>query len=340
MADQRKPRKRRKKQRECDSLLDPMNFGDATALDMIGSDLASEEADELEVAVDSNPNDLASRIKLLGYYARRQYSDKAAAQQRIKHIIWIVDNLPECPTAGDLAALVVEGPKSSGNYEEVKSHWLKQIDQDRPVVLGNAAHFFIHSDIETSESLLLRAQALDPENPHWSERLSHLYHLWKKPVERLRSISESLALETREHKVFYKMSDLASAQFAAGEIIAAEETCGKLLMIAENYKDDWNYGNAVHIANIVLGRVCLNRGDVSAACDYLLRAGDTPGSPQLNSFGPKFGLARDLLLEHDEREVVIQYLKRCSQFWKMGKRQLKEWIEKLKNGETPDLFEY
>jgi hypothetical protein len=44
-------------------------------------------------------------------------------------------------------------------------------------VLGNAAGFFTVADPRIAEDLLRKAQALDPGNPKWSERLGHLHSL-------------------------------------------------------------------------------------------------------------------------------------------------------------------
>jgi hypothetical protein len=46
---------------------------------------------------------------------------------------------------------------------------------------------------------------------------------------------------------------------------------------------------------MVLGQVALRRGDAKKAASFLLAAGKTWGSPQLNSFGPNMPLANDLL---------------------------------------------
>ena len=69
---------------------------------------------------------------------------------------------------------------------------------------------------------------------------------------------------------------------------------------------------------------------------YLLDAGKTPGSPQLNSFGPNMELARELL-EKGEKETVLKYLDLCSKFWVLGKSRLQEWSGAIKLGKTPDF---
>jgi hypothetical protein len=64
----------------------------------------------------------------------------------------------------------------------------------------------------------------------------------------------------------------------------------------------------------------------------LLKAGATPGSPQLNSFGPNMALAKELL-DKGEREAVLEYFTLCSKFW--DRDELKEWMALVKDGVTP-----
>ena len=68
--------------------------------------------------------------------------------------------------------------------------------------------------------------------------------------------------------------------------------------------------------HMVLGRVALKRGDVETAKRELLLAGATPGSPQLDSFGPNMSLAKDLL-EKKQADTVIEYFALCVKFWKL-----------------------
>lgn len=114
----------------------------------------------------------------------------------------------------------------------------------------------------------------------------------------------------------------------------AKFLANKLLTHAENYSDDWNYGNAIHDANLVLGIVAVVEHDIKLAKHHLNRAGKTPGSPQLNAFGPDMTLAK-MLLKLDEREAVIRYLEDCKRFWKQGADRLKSWISTIKRGRFP-----
>jgi hypothetical protein len=87
---------------------------------------------------------------------------------------------------------------------------------------------------------------------------------------------------------------------------------------------------------MVLGRVALRKGDVEAAKRELIEAGRTPGSPQLNSFGPNMSLAKDLL-ERKETDTVVAYFELCGKFWKMEQGNLRRWGVLAKAGEMPDF---
>lgn len=138
-------------------------------------------------------------------------------------------------------------------------------------------------------------------------------------------------------KQFYELTKAAPAAFAAGETEKAAQMSEALLKEAENWKANWNYGNAIQAGNIVLGRLALEAGETAKAKRYLLAAGRTPGSPQLNSFGPDMSLAKELLAK-GEKDAVLQYFELCSKFWgKMHQGKLDVWTAAVKAGETPEF---
>ena len=106
---------------------------------------------------------------------------------------------------------------------------------------------------------------------------------------------------------------VALAAFESGELDIAKRLGEEMLKNNTDTKS-WNYGNVIYDANTLLGRVALRKGDLKAAKMYLLESGKTPGSPQLNSFGPSFVLDRELL-EKGEKAVVLEHLELVSKFW-------------------------
>ena len=101
----------------------------------------------------------------------------------------------------------------------------------------------------------------------------------------------------------------------------------------------------------MLGRIALRHGDRETARKELRAAGRTPGSPQLNSFGPQFTLARELLQhgEQADREDVAAFLDDVAKFWanpdrlpdyqkqdKLNKqRQIETWKGEVRTGRIP-----
>jgi len=135
---------------------------------------------------------------------------------------------------------------------------------------------------------------------------------------------------------FYRMTKAAPEAFKNGEYERAKSISRALLAEAELWPKSWNYGNAIHAANLVLGRTALAEGDMTEARKFLIAAGKTPGSPQLNSFGPDMVFAREML-QKGETASVIEYLDLCAKFWNEKHSRAGEWKTQITNGETPDF---
>jgi hypothetical protein len=134
---------------------------------------------------------------------------------------------------------------------------------------------------------------------------------------------------------FYALNDAAKTSFNAKEYEKAKRYATELSMLAEKYPNDWNYGNAVYDAHVVLGRLALLQNDIETAKEELFLAVKTPGSPQLDSFGPNMTLARDLL-EVGQTEPVIHFLKECKRFW-YDHQKVDEWVKVIESGGMPEF---
>jgi thiol-disulfide isomerase/thioredoxin len=60
------------------------------------------------------------------------------------------------------------------------------------------------------------------------------------------------------------------------------------------------------------------------------------GSPQLNSFGPDWKLAAELLA-HGEKDAVLTYIDLCRKFWKTGASRLDSWVSSIRAGGLPNF---
>jgi hypothetical protein len=130
------------------------------------------------------------------------------------------------------------------------------------------------------------------------------------------------------------LPSLAERNFRRKNYDAACLRAMELLELVESDPNDWNYGNAVHKAHLMLGRVAVVRGDLTRAEAELLAAARVPGSPQLASFGPNMQLALELL-QAGRKECVLEYFALCEKFLELGKRQLHAWSDDIKSGRQP-----
>src|SRR5207245_8606167 len=172
-------------------------------------------------------------------------------------------------------------------------------------ILRNAAWFLAHHDGLLSESLVRQAQSVDPNNPEWGWMLGHVcaLNLRSAPVEQRRELAGKPLAELQSSMMRVREGTqqlpillfLPKAAFAAGEFGKARDFATKLLDKIEQGGYFKSFGDGVHSANLVLGRLALRDGQLDKAKEHLLAAGKTAGTPVLNPFGPDMTLPTELL---------------------------------------------
>jgi len=315
-------------------------------------EITDEQAGALEENLKTNTDNLGAHEKLIRYYFRKSLSsqDPKIEEQRDEHIFWLIEPHPETELAGspeaDIQPIGFAG--SAERYRHGKQLWLEQTvkHSDNAQVLRSAAQFIFLFDREMGRELLEKALTIEPGDQQASSMLAQPYMQERDTAEspETKAALAEKAVTVRERALnnadeverFYALADLATGELEAGSVARAEQYAQELLRLAPQFRQDWNYGNAVHKGNIVLGRLALRDGDIPGAKEHLLADGRTPGSPQLNSFGPNMMLAKELL-EKGERDVVLAYLDLCGQFWKSGDSRLQNWKAIVKGGCTPDF---
>jgi tetratricopeptide (TPR) repeat protein len=163
--------------------------------------------------------------------------------------------------------------------------------------------------------------------------------------EELRSLAVSRAAESldavdaarTDEELFYALPEAAVAAYQLGDLGRAKELAEQLLAIAPSYRNNWNFGNAIHFGHSALGLIALEEDDVRRAMSELAKAGATPGSPQLDTFGPTMQLAK-ALLKRGESGAVLAYIESCRSFWRLGDTWLDLWQERVLAGKVPNCF--
>jgi tetratricopeptide (TPR) repeat protein len=148
-----------------------------------GYRLTKVEAEALEAALAGNPDDLATRAKLLGFYFRgavRLYGPETTIAARRRHILWLIEHHPESEVS-QLSEATIDAAghalADKDGYQEAAKLWTQQAQRsgNDAAVLGNAARFFQLSDKEQAAALLKGAQRAAPQDAQWSSRLGYLY---------------------------------------------------------------------------------------------------------------------------------------------------------------------
>ncbi|TWU60225.1 Serine/threonine-protein kinase PrkC [Rubripirellula tenax] len=278
------------------------------------------------------PEQLESKLRLLGYYQSKNIMNKELRKPHANLMAELVDRYPESMsrTIAHMHASI-----DPVGYMQVKQVWLKQT-KDHPknaTILGNAAAFFLLSERDEAEALFKRAKALAPEEAQYAEQLGNLYLLSQYGKSKKQTQKDAAAaLVEFETAMKLSASDRNSRVYAAKAAYVAGNTA-KATQYAEQLiaTDD---ENSKHQGHTILGNLAIADGKTKIACEHLLASGRVTGAPNLNSFGPSMKLA-DALLRAGETKVVLEYLELCGKFWKNP--QLDQWIATIKGGGAPDF---
>ena len=137
-------------------------------------------------------------------------------------------------------------------------------------------------------------------------------------------------------KRFYVLDELINKQFIKRNYYNARKLANEYLQLALLHNQNWNYGNAIHDANRILGLMSLNEGNIEEAAAFLLKSSESRGSPQLDTFGPELDLA-NLLLKEGKTVEVKTYLTNIKKFWEMDNGVVTEWLDQIELGQSPEL---
>ena len=229
------------------------------------------DAKAFEDGLKVNPDNLTAREWLISYYFQASLWSKAPEleERREEHIFWLIEHHPESQLAGSPEAGILEMGSSqrSAAYQRGKQLWLEQVTRhpDSAQILRNAGMFVFSEDRDIARELLEKASLLNPSDFLTSFMLAQTYvqerALAKSPADKMALAEKALSIRERALEKaspedrFDQLADIATDAFEAGEMEKAEQYAAELLQSSPQSKDHWNYGNAVHKDNLVLGRI-------------------------------------------------------------------------------------
>jgi hypothetical protein len=301
--------------------------GDLTMAALDGAKMTAADRDRATAQAAADPADATSRARLLGYYFFN------SGPERLPLVLWFIDQHPDDDFAGTPYTQVIPFLDAAG-YQQGARHWLKQVrgDDVSAARLLHAAAYFTMEPVR-DEALLQRGCTAYPKDARFPEQLGELSLRGGDAIAAFSNLEQALTLTTDPTERFDHLADVAKAAFAAGDDAKAKAYASELVASAAKIQD-WNTGNAIHHGNAILGRIAVHDGDLPLAISFLIKSGQTPGSPQLDSFGPNMALAKDLL-DKGEKDSVVRYLDLCAAFWKDG--HLATWKADIRAGRTPDF---
>jgi hypothetical protein len=201
----------------------------------------------------------------------------------------------------------------------------------------------VHQASAYAESLLIRANQMS--GGKYSYALGSLYYTRSFSAS---NADERLALEKKafeleqtaaaelEKTSWRVLESLAALALEIGDQAAAGKYADALMNRVPAIPEEGMRGQVLHKAHIFAGRLELAKGNIDAAKEHLLAAGRVQEAVTLSSFGPNMSLAKELL-EHGQKDVVLQYLDQCAKFWTMGGQRLAKWKQEIEAGNVPEF---
>lgn len=304
-----------------------------------GTQISKEAALAFENRLKADPADKEARASLLGYYSYGRTKTKSAARQFNQHILWVLENAPECGL-GATPSLHISKTDYPQDYQHAKEILLRQCDRfrDNAEVLCDLGCWFSHQDPEIALELLRQSHTLsDKENKprvaFWISQTLHKLGLDAKDLEHLRGavsfMQEAAGNRGTNRRLDYNFW-LAKMAFDSEQFELANDVCNEIL--CDQPKDN----QGVHVAHTLLGRFAFRNGNLQQAAEHLVLAGQVGKSPRLSSYGPAMELAQDLL-RSGEKAAVTKYLTDCKKFWESGRRKLAHWLRQIEDGQIPAL---
>jgi hypothetical protein len=195
----------------------------------------------------------------------------------------------------------------------------------------NSAPIFGDEDaLAVAERWLSRAREIEPAADEWKNLLANAYgqeaSQTSDPAWKVQLYRKADAISP----TWNGLPNLPVAEFDAGDDTSAARDAHRLLDSA----------NAppiyTHTGHTVLGRIALAHGDVAEAKAELLAS--VPLVPAGGIYlEPNRTLAQDLV-DHGERDVVIQFLEQFREFWRNDQGAIDHYIKVIKAPGTHDII--
>jgi hypothetical protein len=297
-----------------------------------------------------DPADLAALHVLLYFYTTAQARSGRYRDARHALILRLIVEMPDAPQSLGVT-MKLFGEEDAEVFERAKALWLAQIERHwgNPRVLATAYVFFVFIDDVMAGKLLRRCKELEPDNPHWARELGRLY-AHQGPRQQpdssrdwglmgLAELESAWKAATTPNERFHALLQIPAVALQAGEIEKARRYAEMLLAATSEPHDPLSQIWGDREANMVLGWYALSKNDFDSARARLFAA-RTPGAVYLSScycfMDPLMKLVA-WMLYRDQREAVLEYLRRDQELVPEFRDRLAGWARDIEQGRTPDF---
>ncbi len=312
-----------------------------------GRKLSATQAEALETAVAANPEDLESRLRLIGWLDSANLFDHRLRSRKNDHALWLIEHKADAgPDFWSHLGLnsTLDGPEA--NLRALDA-WKRQVDA-RPgstPLLESAATSVQYLDRRVSLEYYSRAAKLSPRDPHWPDKIAFIHYLAANTRDReLQYTEASLALKFYEQAIgltndsvrsYSNLYEYASqSAWLVDRNDKATRWANALLKGAR--AGEWWFNNARHAAYTILGLVALDEGKLAEACKDLMLSAESDAKAT-GVFMPSVTLAA-ALLDRGEKEVVVEYLDAQRELAQYQPERYAEMAAAIRGGGVPEGF--
>lgn len=163
--------------------------------------------------------------------------------------------------------------------------------------------------------------------------------LFSKRIAKLKDRElDEYSSDLGEH-YFYSLSEKLKRARETKDCPKVQSLAHELLSVARFYSSNWNFGNAIFEGNLAFTECDVKENKIDNALVHLKEAAKTPGSPQLNSFGPPrtdLSVLSELLKEGKKKEV-LDFLGSFDRYWEGGRSddEMKFWTAEITANRIP-----
>jgi hypothetical protein len=273
-------------------------------------------------------NEMAEQVLLEGqrrFPARGQYSGLHWEVFLARHYAWALEG-----GRGQLPASRIVYPQPSIEPETAYARKVREmLAQSKDAELLSRVVEQLQVSIPNQQfaiALSDRLVALDASKPMY-----HAQNIRLKERQRLVGIRQEPGVRSESER----LALLLAGSPLMGALLR-ETDAWMLLKLASGNRKDPNYGTAVFVGNMVLGKAAVERGDKWEAVRHLRAAAEAPVTDELRYSQLDMSLP-SLLVDAGERDAVADFLESCAKFSGYG-REYSNWAKQIRQGVNPRMF--